>query len=87
MNTVELCQLIQENGILHRHLHGCLGPIRELFASTTEAHVRGYKAGRFSFNVPGGRCENREGHGETAIENAFFANGVRCLRCLSGKEI
>ncbi len=46
--------------------------IRELFAATEDARVRGYKPGRFSFNVPGGRCENCEGHGSIAIEMHFL---------------
>ena len=51
---------------------GAWGPIRELFASSAEAKFRGYKPGRFSFNVPGGRCDNCEGHGEIAIEMHFL---------------
>jgi excinuclease ABC subunit A len=46
--------------------------IRDLFASTEDARVRGYKPGRFSFNVAGGRCENCEGHGTIAIEMHFL---------------
>jgi excinuclease ABC subunit A len=46
--------------------------IRDLFAETEDARVRGYKPGRFSFNVPGGRCENCEGHGTIAIEMHFL---------------
>lgn len=46
--------------------------VRELFAATPEARVRGYKPGRFSFNVPGGRCENCAGHGLLAIEMHFL---------------
>ncbi len=46
--------------------------IRDLFAATDDARVRGYKPGRFSFNVPGGRCENCEGHGVIAIEMHFL---------------
>ena len=46
--------------------------IRDLFASTEDARVRGYKPGRFSFNVRGGRCENCEGHGTIAIEMHFL---------------
>lgn len=46
--------------------------IRELFSATEDARVRGYKPGRFSFNVPGGRCENCEGHGTIAIEMHFL---------------
>ena len=46
--------------------------VRELFALTPEARMRGYKQGRFSFNVPGGRCENCQGHGQIAIEMHFL---------------
>ncbi|MDP3975203.1 MAG: excinuclease ABC subunit UvrA [Candidatus Jorgensenbacteria bacterium] len=46
--------------------------IRDLFAATEDARVRGYKPGRFSFNVKGGRCENCEGHGTIAIEMHFL---------------
>ena len=46
--------------------------IRDLFAATEDARVRGYKPGRFSFNVPGGRCENCEGHGTIASEMHFL---------------
>lgn len=46
--------------------------IRDLFAATEDARVRGYKPGRFSFNVKGGRCENCEGHGYNAIEMHFL---------------
>ncbi|MAF80122.1 excinuclease ABC subunit A [bacterium] len=51
---------------------GVWTPIRELFTSTEDARVRGYKPGRFSFNVRGGRCENCEGHGTIAIEMHFL---------------
>jgi excinuclease ABC subunit A len=46
--------------------------IRELFTATEDARVRGYRPGRFSFNVKGGRCENCEGHGLIAIEMHFL---------------
>ncbi len=46
--------------------------IRELFASTPEAKIRGYKLGKFSFNVPGGRCENCQGRGTLEIEMHFL---------------
>ncbi len=46
--------------------------IRDLFASTPEAKIRGYKLGRFSFNVPGGRCEHCEGRGTLEIEMHFL---------------
>ena len=51
---------------------GTWDPIREIFASTPEARYRGYKKGRFSFNRPGGRCEQCEGHGFIAIEMHFL---------------
>lgn len=61
---------------------GAWAPIRELFAATEEAKFRGYKPGRFSFNVPGGRCENCEGHGEIEIEMHFLpAVFVTCEIC------
>jgi excinuclease ABC subunit A len=46
--------------------------VRELFSLTSEARARGYKVGRFSFNVPGGRCEHCEGNGQLAIEMHFL---------------
>ncbi len=51
---------------------GMWSHIRELYALTPEARMRGYKIGRFSFNVPGGRCEHCEGHGQIAIEMHFL---------------
>jgi excinuclease ABC subunit A len=51
---------------------GLFTPIRELFAMVPEARVRGYKPGRFSFNVSGGRCESCEGGGVLKIEMHFL---------------
>ncbi|OGD65176.1 excinuclease ABC subunit A [Candidatus Berkelbacteria bacterium RIFOXYA2_FULL_43_10] len=61
---------------------GTFTPIRELFASTAEAKMRGYKAGRFSFNVKGGRCERCRGDGVLKIEMHFLPDVyITCEEC------
>lgn len=61
---------------------GVFTPIRELFASTPEAKARGYKPGRFSFNVKGGRCESCYGDGIVQIEMHFLSDVyVPCEVC------
>ena len=61
---------------------GLFNDIRELFASTNDAKVRGYKAGRFSFNIKGGRCEACEGDGVKCIEMHFLPDVyVTCDVC------
>jgi excinuclease ABC subunit A len=57
-------------------------PIRDLYAQTQEARVRGYKPGRFSFNVRGGRCETCKGDGTIKIEMHFLPDVyVPCEKC------
>lgn len=61
---------------------GVFTAIRDLFAGTSEANIRGYKAGRFSFNVRGGRCENCQGDGVIKIEMHFLPDVyVQCEVC------
>ena len=61
---------------------GVFSDIRELFASTTEAKLRGYRDGRFSFNVKGGRCESCQGDGMVKIEMHFLPDiYVPCEVC------
>ncbi len=61
---------------------GVFGDIRELFAQVPEAKIRGYKAGRFSFNVKGGRCELCRGDGIIKIEMHFLPDVyVTCEEC------
>jgi excinuclease ABC subunit A len=56
--------------------------IRDLFAGTPEAHKRGYSAGHFSFNVPGGRCETCQGDGTVVVEMQFLADvELICEEC------
>lgn len=61
---------------------GVFTQIRELFANQPESEVRGYKAGRFSFNVRGGRCEHCQGDGVNKIEMHFLPDVyVKCPAC------
>lgn len=61
---------------------GLFGPLRDLFAGLNESKIRGYKPGRFSFNVKGGRCEACEGQGVNQIEMQFLPDiYVPCEIC------
>jgi excinuclease ABC subunit A len=65
---------------------GIWTPIRELLAESVEARVRGWSPSRFSFNVPGGRCETCQGNGEIAVEMHFLPTVyVQCDVC-NGKR-
>ncbi|OGF98376.1 MAG: hypothetical protein A2Z86_02850 [Candidatus Glassbacteria bacterium GWA2_58_10] len=58
------------------------GPVRDVFSELPEAKMRGYRPGRFSFNVKGGRCESCEGEGMVKIEMHFLPDVyITCDRC------
>ncbi|MSU74559.1 excinuclease ABC subunit A [Candidatus Kaiserbacteria bacterium] len=62
---------------------GAFTHIRDLFAATSESRARGWKPGRFSFNVPGGRCEACQGNGSIAVEMHFLPTVyVTCDICM-----
>lgn len=65
---------------------GCFSYIRELFAKTKEAKIRGYGPGRFSFNVKGGRCEACEGEGQIKIEMQFLPDVYVTCEVCQGKQ-
>jgi excinuclease ABC subunit A len=65
---------------------GVFTAIRELFANTPESNIRGYKAGRFSFNVKGGRCENCQGDGIIKIEMHFLPDVYVTCEVCKGKR-
>lgn len=65
---------------------GVFTAIRDLFASTPEANIRGYKTGRFSFNVKGGRCENCNGDGVIKIEMHFLPDVYVTCEVCKGKR-
>ena len=60
--------------------------IRDLFAAVPEARFRNYRPGRFSFNVPGGRCEHCQGHGFLSIEMHFLPTVYVTCEVCKGKR-
>jgi excinuclease ABC subunit A len=70
----------------HATYTGLFGPIRDIFAKLPESRVRGYQAGRFSFNVKGGRCEACEGDGVKTIEMHFLPDVYVTCEICKGKR-
>ena len=61
---------------------GVFDNIREIFSNSNEAKARGYKSGRFSFNVKGGRCEKCKGEGQIKVEMQFLPDiYIKCDLC------
>ncbi len=65
---------------------GCFNYIRDIYANTKEARLRGYGPGRFSFNVKGGRCEACEGEGQIRIEMQFLPDVYITCEVCNGKQ-
>jgi len=65
---------------------GAFAPIRDLFSQLPASRIRGYNAGRFSFNVKGGRCENCQGDGLIKIEMHFLADAYAVCEVCQGKR-
>ena len=65
---------------------GLFGPIRDIFAKLPESRMRGYRPGRFSFNVKGGRCESCEGDGVKTIEMHFLPDVYVTCEICKGKR-
>ncbi len=65
---------------------GAFTPIRDLFSQLPASRIRGYSAGRFSFNVKGGRCENCQGDGMIKIEMHFLADAYAVCEVCQGKR-
>ena len=65
---------------------GAFTHVRDIFATTEEARLRGWKANRFSFNVKGGRCEACEGNGEIAVEMHFLPTVYVTCEVCNGKR-
>ncbi len=61
---------------------GVFDDIRDVFAQTNEAKIRGYQKGRFSFNVKGGRCEACKGDGIIKIEMHFYQMSMYLVKCV-----
>jgi len=68
-------------GRIRRHIQGFFDEVRRVFCDDAEAKIRGYEAGRFSFNVKGGRCEACQGQGTKCIEMHFLPDVYVTARC------